>query len=87
MTVTGKENEDIKGQGIIALTNNNGQDPGVGAQILYQNVPVSLNTNIIAGAGLQGENSLQLALQYYRTKEKVEIGPVNGVFTVNFIYK
>lgn len=89
LMLTGIQNPKVSDPSVLALT---GQDSagvasGVGVQLVYNNVPLELNTNIVLKRSAGGMEIFPLTARYYQTEATVMPGSANASATLNLTYQ
>lgn len=87
--LTGTRNTDTATAGVLQLTNagSAGVATGVGIQILYNNIPLALNNNIVLKTSVGGQEAFPFTAQYYQTKNTTTAGSANAMATLNLTYQ
>lgn len=89
MSLTGTQSAETSDTSILALTDD-GEGKvatGVGVQILYNDMPLKLNENIVLKKSQGGQESLPFTARYYQTKPTVKTGSANATATLNITYQ
>lgn len=74
-------------QGVINTTGGNNAATGVGIQLLYNNQPMTLGSNIPVGISLAGGGfTVPLKARYYQTGDRITTGTANGVLSFTLTY-
>lgn len=89
VSMTGIQNTDISTAGVLQLSGagSAGVATGVGVQILYNNSPLAINSNIVLKTSTGGQESFLFTAQYYQTKSVVTTGSANAIATLNLTYQ
>lgn len=89
ISLTGTQNPDVGSNSVLALTGQGsaGVANGVGVQILYNNSPLSLNSNVVLKTSTGGQEIFPLTARYYQTKTTVTTGSANASATLNLTYQ
>lgn len=87
--LTGVKNTDTSALGVLQLTNagSAGVAQGVGIQVLYNNVPLELNKNMLLKTSAGGLETFPFTVQYYQTKDTVTTGSANATATLEMTYQ
>lgn len=75
-------------QGVIALNNPSASDSasGVGVQLLYKDMPVTLSTPMNLGSVNSGLQNIPFTARYYQTSTPVRSGKANSTATFTLTY-
>lgn len=89
LMLTGMKNPEINDDSVLALTGqgNPGVADGLGVQLLYNNVPLSLNSNILLKKSSGGIELFPLTARYFQTQPSVTTGVANASATLNLTYQ
>lgn len=89
LTLTGVQDPDVSDTSVLALTDRGsvGVASGLGVQLLYNNAPLSLNTNIVLKQSSGGVEMFPLTARYYQTNTSVSTGIANASATLNLTYQ
>lgn len=89
VTLDGTKNPDMDDDSILALSNQGsaGVANGVGVQLLFNNVPVKINSLMNLKKSSGGDEQLSVIARYVKTKEPVKPGIANATATINLIYQ
>ncbi|XHA15853.1 fimbrial protein [Citrobacter farmeri] len=75
-------------KGVINTTSGSNAATGVGIQLLYDNQPMRLGSDVAVGAsGIGGGFSVPLKARYYQTGERITTGAANGVLSFTMTYQ
>lgn len=87
--MSGTQNTDTSTAGVLQLTNAGAASvaKGVGIQILYNNAPLALNSNIVLKTSTGGQETFPFVARYYQTKNPVSAGSANATATLNLTYQ
>lgn len=87
--LTGIQNPDVTTNSVLALSDqgNTGTAQGVGVQLLYNNAPLELNSNIVLKKSAGGQETFPIVARYYQTKTTVMPGKANTSATLNLTYQ
>lgn len=88
VTLSGVQNPDSTDTSILALSPTSNTAQGIGVQLLYNNVPIKLNSLLnIDTAAPEGMRTYPITARYIQTKDKVTPGSANTTATLNVIYQ
>ncbi|MBY4953179.1 fimbrial protein [Pantoea sp. DY-17] len=74
--------------GVLNLTSGANTASGVGVQLLFNNAPVQLGTNIVAGTSASAGNyNIPLQARYYQTTATITPGTANSSATFTLTYQ
>lgn len=87
--LNGTQNPDVGTPSVMALTGQGttGVASGVGVQLLYNDVPLNLNSQITLKTSAGGVESLPLTARYYQTSSSVIPGAANASATLEITYQ
>ncbi|MBV6817991.1 fimbrial protein [Rahnella sp. PD12R] len=87
--LSGTPNTDTTNTSVLQLTGAGGNNvaTGVGIQILYNNSPVALNTNMLLKTSDGGQETFPFTAQYYQTQAAVTAGSANTTATLELTYQ
>ncbi|MEX2952249.1 fimbrial protein [Serratia fonticola] len=87
--MVGTQNTDTSANGVLQLTNSGvgGVANGVGIQILFNNNPLVLNTDMLLNTSASGAVNIPFTAQYYQTKSVVTAGTANAIATLELSYQ
>jgi type 1 fimbria pilin len=87
--LTGTQNSSTSVNSVLQLTGagSAGVASGVGIQLLYNNLPLELNKNIVLKTSTGGQESFPFTAQYYQTAAKVMGGTANTTATLEMTYQ
>jgi type 1 fimbria pilin len=75
-------------RGVINTTSGNNAATGVGIQLLYNNLPMALGSDIAVGTSSTGGSfSVPLKARYYQTGDTITTGTANGVLSFTMTYQ
>lgn len=75
-------------RGVINTTSGNNAATGVGIQLLYNNQPMALGSDVGVGtSSASGGFSVPLKARYYQTGDKITTGTANGVLSFTMTYQ
>lgn len=75
-------------RGVINTTSGNNAATGVGIQLLYDNLPMALGSDVAVGAPSAGGGfNVPLKARYYQTGDKITTGTANGVLSFTMTYQ
>lgn len=75
-------------RGVINTTSGNNAATGVGIQLLYNNLPMVLGSDISVGTSSTGGSfSVPLKARYYQTGDTITTGTANGVLSFTVTYQ
>ncbi|HCT7898523.1 TPA: fimbrial protein [Enterobacter cloacae] len=75
-------------KGVINTTSGNNAATGVGIQLLYNNLPMMLGSDVAVGTSNTGGSfSIPLKARYYQTGERITPGTANGVLSFTMTYR
>ncbi|MGU3523525.1 fimbrial protein [Enterobacteriaceae bacterium C23F] len=75
------------GQGVFNTTSGPGAASGVGIQLLYNNQPMPLGSDVAVGTTEGGNFSVPLKARYYQTGQTMTPGTANGVLSFTLTYQ
>ena len=89
LMLSGTQNPKVSNPSVLALTGQDGAGvaSGVGVQLVYNNVPLELNTNIVLKRSTGGVEMFPLTARYYQTEATVLPGAANASATLNLTYQ
>jgi type 1 fimbria pilin len=87
--LTGTQNSSTGVNSVLQLTGagSAGVASGVGIQLLYNNVPLELNKNILLKTSAGGLETFPFTAQYYQTAARVTGGTANTTATLEMTYQ
>lgn len=87
--LTGVKNPDVNDDSVLALTGQNtaGVASGVGVQLIYNNMPLTLDSRIVMKRSSGGQEMFPLTARYYQTATTVTTGTANAAATLNLTYQ
>lgn len=89
VTMNGTQNADTANTSVLALTGAGGAGvaKGVGAQILYNNVPLNIGSKLALKTSAGGVETFPFKARYYQTLSNVLPGSANATATLNITYQ
>ncbi|MCD9160337.1 fimbrial protein, partial [Escherichia coli] len=89
VSLSGIQNPDSANTSVMALTGqgNAGTAKGVGVQLIYNGVPLVMNSRLFLRQSAGGQETLPLTARYYQTLNRVESGSANASATLNLTYQ
>ncbi|MBB1581299.1 fimbrial protein [Serratia sp. OS31] len=89
VSLAGTQNSEASDTSVLALTNagQTGTATGVGVQLLYGDVPLKINNNILLKTSPGGQETLPFTARYYQTNKQVTAGKANSSATLNITYQ
>ena len=89
VTLAGQQHSDTSATGVLQLSNplSASTATGVGIQMLYNNSPMPLNTNLVLKTSSGGAETFPFSAQYYQTRSSVTTGTANATATLNITYQ
>lgn len=89
LTMNGTQNTDTANTSVLALTGagSAGVAKGVGAQILYNNAPLNIGSNLLLKTSAGGIETFPFKARYYQTLSNVLPGSANATATLNITYQ
>ena len=89
VTMAGLQHSDTSATGVLQLSNplSASTATGVGIQMLYNNSPMPLNTNLVLKTSSGGVETFPFSAQYYQTRSSVTTGTANATATLNITYQ
>ncbi|MCS3601733.1 type 1 fimbria pilin [Buttiauxella sp. BIGb0471] len=89
VSLNGIQNPDGSDPSVLALNNQGGDDvaSGIGIQLLYNDVPLLLNNNIVLKNSTGGVESFPLKARYIQTKTAVTAGDASTSATLQLTYQ
>ncbi|WP_431222077.1 fimbrial protein [Serratia sp. L9] len=74
-------------RGVINTVGGNDAASGLGIQLLYNDQPMPLGSDVSVGASSSGGGfTVPLKARYYQTGDKITPGTANGVLTFTMLY-
>lgn len=88
VTMNGTQNSDTANTSVLALTGagSAGVAKGVGAQILYNNTPLNIDSRLLLKTAAGGIETFPFKARYYQTLNNVLPGSANATATLNITY-
>lgn len=90
VTMSGTQNANSTDASVLALTSagSAGAASGVGVQVLYNNTPLALNSNIVLGTSVAGgATTYTFSARYIQTLANITAGSANTIATLNISYE
>lgn len=89
VSLNGTQNPDSSDASVLALNNQGGSDvaSGVGIQLLYNDVPLALNNNIVLKNSLGGVETFPLKARFIQTQATVTAGDASTNATLQLTYQ
>ncbi|WP_031523451.1 fimbrial protein [Siccibacter colletis] len=89
VSLSGTQNPDVNVSSVLAPTGygDAGVADGIGIQLIYNDVPLELNKNIVLKKSAGGQETFPLTARYYQTKTTVMPGKANASATLNITYQ
>ncbi|WP_368541103.1 fimbrial protein [Enterobacter soli] len=89
MILTGLQHPEVGDPSVLALTGQGsaGVAGGVGVQLLYNGVPLTLNSNLLLKRSAGGQEMFPLTARYYQTRSSVTTGSANASATLTLTYQ
>lgn len=74
-------------KGVINTIGGNNTATGVGIQLLYNNQPITLGSEVLVGTSFAGGGfTVPLKARYYQTADRITTGTANGVLSFTLTY-
>ncbi|MHA7848625.1 fimbrial protein [Serratia sp. D1N4] len=89
VSMSGTQNADTTNTSVLALSGAGNADvaKGVGAQILYNGIPMNIDENLLLKTSAGGVETLGFQARYYQTLATVMPGKANATATLNITYQ